>query len=64
MVDAGIKDLSADPQTILGKIEEKFRLDLTVEQAEHYFVSLINESLTALAPQMMEVFHRIAVARR
>jgi phosphatidylinositol 3-kinase len=51
-------------QTVLSKIEEKFRLDLTVEQAEHYFVSLISESLTALAPVIFEGFHRLAVARR
>jgi hypothetical protein len=49
---------------VLDKIEEKFRLDLTVEQAEHHFVSLISESLNALAPIIFENFHRIAVARR
>jgi len=64
MVDAGIKDLSADPQSVLEEIKDKLRLGLTSEQAEFHFVSLISESLSALAPQMMEYIHRLAVARR
>lgn len=38
------------------------RLDLTDELAEQYFLGLINESLNALAPKMMEYFHQISVA--
>lgn len=38
------------------------RLDLTDELAEQYFLNLINESLNALAPKMMEYFHQISVA--
>jgi phosphatidylinositol 3-kinase len=37
-------------------------LDLTDELAEQYFLGLINESLNALAPKMMEYFHQISVA--
>jgi phosphatidylinositol 3-kinase len=38
MVDAGIPDLSvhSDPVTILGKMQEKFRLDLTGILYYHY----------------------------
>lgn len=39
-------------------------IDLTDEQAEHYFLGLINESLNALAPRLMELAHQIAVSRR
>ena len=75
MVDAGIPDLSVrqDPVTVLKKVEEKFRLDLTGiiytslahpimimtkytlcldELAEAFFLGLINDSLTALAPRL------------
>ena len=68
MSDAGIEDLSnnpmADSEGVISKVEERFRLELTDEQAESYFLGLINESLAALAPRLLEVFHQISVARR
>lgn len=64
MVDAGIEALSSDPVAVLGRVEDRFRLDLTDEQAEEFFVSLIDESLRAFAPRVMEVMHQLAVARR
>jgi len=68
MSDAGIEDLSnnpaADAEGVIAKVEERFRLDLTDEQAERYFVGLINDCLSALAPRVMDVFHSFAVARR
>ena len=66
MADAGIPDLSihANPDIVLAKIEEKFRLDLNDEQAEAFFANLINESVNAIAPRIMELAHQFAVARR
>lgn len=66
MGDAGINDISkrSDLPKVLLKVEEKFRLDLTDEQAEQYFLGLINESLHSLAPKIMEVAHKIAVSMR
>ncbi|KAL3912563.1 MAG: hypothetical protein SGILL_006830 [Bacillariaceae sp.] len=68
MSDAGIEDLTnnpaADAEGVIAKVEERFRLDLTDEQAERFFLSLINDSLAAIAPRLMDVFHSIAVARR
>mmetsp|Transcript_7222 Transcript_7222/g.16953 ORF Transcript_7222/g.16953 Transcript_7222/m.16953 type:complete len:1018 (+) Transcript_7222:108-3161(+) len=68
MSDAGIEDLSnnpsADPEGVIAKVEERFRLDLTDEQAERFFLNLIGETLAAIAPRVMDVFHSIAVARR
>jgi len=68
MSDADIEDLSnnpsADAEGVLAKVEERFRLDLTDEQAERYFVGLINDCLAALAPRVMDVFHSFSVARR
>ena len=56
--------IKSDLSKVLAKVEEKFRLDLTDEQAEQYFLSLIDDSLNALAPRVLEVLHRVAVARR
>ena len=68
MSDAGIEDLSNNPSSdaegIIAKVEERFRLELNDEQAETYFIGLINDALSAIAPRVMDVFHQIAVARR
>ena len=66
MGDAGIQDISkrSDLPKVLMKVEEKFRLDLSDEQAEQFFLGLINESLYSLAPRLMEVAHKFAVAMR
>ena len=68
MSDAGIEDLSnnpsADSEGVLANVEERFRLDLTDEKAERFFIGLINDCLAAIAPRVMDVFHSIVVARR
>ena len=66
--EANIPDLSNNPSSdadgVIAKVEEKFRLDLNDEQAEHFFLGLINDSINAFAPKVLEVFHQISVARR
>lgn len=68
MSDAGIEDLSNNPSAdalgVITKVEERFKLELTDEQAESFFIGLIGESMSALAPRVMEVFHQLSVARR
>ena len=68
MSDAGIADLSnspiADTEGVIAKVADRFRLELSDEQAENFFLGLINESLAAFAPRVMEVFHQLSVARR
>lgn len=49
---------------MIATVEERFRLDLTDEQAERYFLGLINDCLAAIAPKVMDVFHSFVVARR
>ena len=65
-MDAGIEDLSinSDPDVTLAKVKERFRLDLSDEQADHHFNYLINESMTAFMPQLMEMAHKIRVTLR
>ena len=63
MSDAGIEDLSnnlsADALGVIAKVEEGFKLKLTDEQAEAFFVDLIGKSMSALAPRVMEMFHQL-----
>lgn len=60
MADAGIEELSSDPTTTLQKVEEKFRLDLTDEQAEQFFLGLINDSVSAFFPLIVDMIHKVA----
>ena len=66
MADAGIKDISQKStiNNVLESTLHKFRLDLSDEHAEHFFCGLINDSLYAFAPRVMEFAHQIAVAAR
>lgn len=64
MVDAGIEGLEGDSAAILLKVQEKFRLDLSDEQAELFFLKLIEESVNAVLARVFEGVHRMAVAMR
>jgi len=58
MVDANVKDIRGEHDVL--KVTEKFRLDLSDEEAARYFQELINDSVSALFPQITETIHRWA----
>eukprot|EP00252_Welwitschia_mirabilis_P014030 TRINITY_DN31050_c0_g1_i1.p1 TRINITY_DN31050_c0_g1~~TRINITY_DN31050_c0_g1_i1.p1 ORF type:complete len:805 (-),score=163.60 TRINITY_DN31050_c0_g1_i1:204-2618(-) len=60
MAGASIPDIASDPEKGILKLQEKFRLDLDDEEAIQFFQTLINESVSALFPQMVETIHRWA----
>ena len=64
MAGANIPDISADSEKVLLQLQEKLRLDLDDEAAVHFFQRLIQESMSALFPQLFEVTHRVAQAMR
>ncbi|KAF9968449.1 Phosphatidylinositol (PI) 3-kinase [Mortierella alpina] len=57
MVDANIPDIKAEPDKAVWKVEERFQLDLTDDEAIKFFQNLINESVSALIPQIAETIH-------
>ncbi|RIB03510.1 atypical PIKK PI3K protein kinase [Gigaspora rosea] len=59
MVDANITDIKIEPDKAVWKVK-KFRLDLTEEEAIKYFQILINDSVSALFPQVIETIHKFA----
>ena len=66
-VDAGqsdvLKDVGITHATGLGEgqfVTERFRLDLSNEEASRFFQELINESVSALFPQLIERLHTFA----
>ncbi|KAG6417025.1 hypothetical protein SASPL_124466 [Salvia splendens] len=60
MAGSNIPDIASDPEKGILKLQEKFRLDLDNEESIHFFQDLINESVSALFPQMVETIHRWA----
>ncbi|KAI3647824.1 hypothetical protein MP228_008045 [Amoeboaphelidium protococcarum] len=60
MVDANVPDIRSDPDKVVGKVLDKFRLDLNEEEAIQHLNSLINESVTALFPQLIETVHKFS----
>ena len=61
MQDAGIPRVSDEMEKNLLKTQEKFRLELNDEEAGLYILSLIDQSVTALFPVMMERIHKWAL---
>ncbi|KAJ3257580.1 Phosphatidylinositol (PI) 3-kinase [Boothiomyces macroporosus] len=59
MVDANIPDISIEPDKTVSKVQERFRLDLSDEEGIQYFNGLINESIGAYFPQVMEQLHKV-----
>eukprot|EP00158_Paraphelidium_tribonemae_P006475 Partr_v1_DN27836_c0_g1_i1_m23389 putative Phosphatidylinositol 3kinase len=60
MVDANIPDIKFEPDKAVAKVQEKFRLDLSDEEAIQFFQTIINDSVTAVVPQLMETVHKMA----
>lgn len=60
MAGSNIPDIASDPEKGILKLQEKFKLDLDDEACIHFFQDLINESVSALFPQMVETIHRWA----
>lgn len=42
------------------QVQDKFRLDLSDEEAVQYLQSLIDESVSAMLPVVVEQFHKMA----
>lgn len=66
MRDANIPDMSihSKPDEVLKLLEERLRLDLTDEEADQFFLTMISSVLNAIAPRVMDFAHAIAVSRR
>jgi len=57
MTDANIADINQGEKSIW-KVQEKFKTELSDEDASQMFQSLINESVRAMAPVLAEAVHR------
>ena len=62
MRDAGINDL--DSMATVGKMHDKYRVDIDDEQADAVLLGIIDDSVGRLFPQFFEYLHKIRVAFR
>lgn len=60
MAGSSIDAIRQDPEKAMLKLQEKLRLEFDDEQAVEWMQQLINESATALMPQIVETTHRWA----
>lgn len=60
MVDANVPDIALEPDKTVRKVEDKFRLDLTDEEAATYMQGLIDDSVNAVVAAVVEQLHKFA----
>lgn len=60
MLEANIPDIAIEPDKAVMKVQEKFCLELTDEEAIQHLRTIISESVSALFPQVIETIHKWA----
>ena len=60
MLDANIPDIMIDPQRAVEKVQEKFCLEMSEEEAILHFQNLINGSVNAFFPVVIDRLHSLA----
>ncbi|KAI8838356.1 kinase-like domain-containing protein [Chytridium lagenaria] len=60
MVSANVPDIAIEPDKAVQKVQEKFCLGLNEEEAIQHLQAVINESVGAMFPQVMERIHQVA----
>ncbi|KAJ8920394.1 hypothetical protein NQ315_005260, partial [Exocentrus adspersus] len=59
MVDASVPDIALEPDKAVRKVQDKFRLDLNDEEIVQYIQNLIEISVSAVMPAIVEQIHKI-----
>lgn len=60
MVDASVPDIALEPDKSVKKVEENLKLNLNDEEAVQHLQVLLDISITAVMPALVEQFHRFA----
>ncbi|ODV74469.1 phosphatidylinositol 3-kinase VPS34 [Cyberlindnera jadinii NRRL Y-1542] len=60
MRDSSIPDIKMEPDRAVYKVKEKFCLDMSEEEAIIHFQNLINDSVSALLPMVIDRLHSLA----
>jgi phosphatidylinositol 3-kinase len=57
MVDANIPDIKIEPDKVVLKVKERFHLEMSEEDAIRYFERLIEDSMSAMIPVVIDKLH-------
>lgn len=60
MKSSDIPDIRIDPDGAILKVKERFNLDMSEEEATEHFQTLINDSVNALLPIVIDHLHNLA----
>ncbi|XP_076443450.1 phosphatidylinositol 3-kinase catalytic subunit type 3-like isoform X2 [Babylonia areolata] len=60
MVDVNIPDIALEPDKTVQKLQERFVLHFSDEEAVHFMQNLLESSQTAFMPAVVEQFHKMA----
>ncbi|XP_037812204.1 phosphatidylinositol 3-kinase catalytic subunit type 3 [Lucilia sericata] len=60
MVDASVPDIALEPDKAVKKVEENLQLGLTDEEAVQHLQGLLDISITAVMPALVEQIHKLA----
>lgn len=60
MLNANIPDIQIDPKRVVGKVQDKFALEMTEEEAILHFQNLIIGSVNAFYPVVIDALHSLA----
>eukprot|EP01135_Chromosphaera_perkinsii_P000665 Nk52_evm32s147 gene=Nk52_evmTU32s147 len=60
MVDANIPDIALEPDRAVLKVQEKFVLDMSDDEVHKHYQAVVDDSVGALFPQMVEQIHKWA----
>lgn len=61
MIHSGLPGIAEHPLRVIEKLYDRFKMTLNEEEADKYMMELINESVSALMPQLMERLHVWAI---
>ncbi|XP_061389541.1 phosphatidylinositol 3-kinase catalytic subunit type 3 [Musca vetustissima] len=60
MVDASVPDIALEPDKAVKKVEDNLQLGLTDEEAVQHLQGLLDISITAVMPALVEQIHKLA----
>lgn len=60
MVDASVPDIALEPDMAVKKVEHNLKLELSDEDAVRHIQTLLDVSVSAVMPALVEQIHKIA----
>ncbi|OTF77159.1 hypothetical protein BLA29_012433 [Euroglyphus maynei] len=59
MVDANVPGIVLEPDKTVQKVQDKFKLELNDEQADHYITEQVEQSVRSIMPVVVDQLHKV-----